>query len=370
MHLTAAAVMFTVAAAPPRPVRPNVLYIVVDDLRVELPMYGQPEIQTPHLSALAERGVVFDRVYCNQPVCSPSRNSFMTGRRPDKTLSWNFKNHFREVGPRWTTLPSHFLHHNYLTLGTGKLYHEALPPNGDGTNSWTDSHTQFSCVGSSAGGAGTYCDPKMASCETAGPSFAPHPRWCTAEPATEYFADINTTRDALMKIGTTRPGVPFFLGVGIRKPHLDWRVPQSFLDKYPASSVSLAAHPVPPAGMPAVAYHDVARSPGEHQLWKGWGYTNPWTPIRNATAIDMRRHYYAAVSFMDSIVGDVLGAIEKAEQTSSTIVLFHADRASLPTPRPCPSSAADCLPPLTAASGDDAQTAGRWARRVCGASSS
>ena len=77
--------------------------------------------------------------------------------------------------------------------------------------------------------------------------------------------------------------------------------------------------------MPAVAYHDVARSPGEHQLWKGWGYTNPWTPIRNVTAIDMRRHYYAAVSFMDSIVGDVLGAIEKAEQTSSTIVLFHAD---------------------------------------------
>ena len=122
--------------------------------------------------------------------------------------------------------------------------------------------------------------------------------------------------------------------------------------------------------MPAVAYHDVARSPGEHQLWKGWGYTNPWTPIRNVTAIDMRRHYYAAVSFMDSIVGDVLGAIEKAQQTSSTIVLFHADRACLPTPRPRPSSAADCLPPLTAAPGDDAQTAGRWARRVCGASSS
>ena len=105
--LLTAAVLFTAAAAPPRPVRPNVLYIVVDDLRVELPMYGQPEIQTPHLSALAQRGVVFDRVYCNQPVCSPSRNSFMTGRRPDKTLSWNFKNHFvRETPPlRGSSLP-------------------------------------------------------------------------------------------------------------------------------------------------------------------------------------------------------------------------------------------------------------------------
>jgi hypothetical protein len=80
------------------------LYIVVDDLRVELPIYGQQNIVAPHLQALAARGTVFDRAYCNQPVCSPSRNSFMTSRRPDKTKAWNFKNDFREVGPRWTTL--------------------------------------------------------------------------------------------------------------------------------------------------------------------------------------------------------------------------------------------------------------------------
>lgn len=58
----------------------------------------------PHLQSLAARGTVFDRAYCNQPVCSPSRNSFMSSRRPDKTKVWNFKNTFREVGPRWTTL--------------------------------------------------------------------------------------------------------------------------------------------------------------------------------------------------------------------------------------------------------------------------
>lgn len=170
------------SAATQRPARASVLYIVVDDLRVELPMYGQLAIQAPHLMALAKRGMVFDRAFCNQPVCrcdhiqtvaivlpniavtsfaatwrSPSRNSFMTSRRPDKTLSWNFKNHFREVGPEWTTLPSHFLHHRYVTLGTGKLYHEGLPPNGDGNLSWTDSAVQFSCIDSGAGGAGSYC---------------------------------------------------------------------------------------------------------------------------------------------------------------------------------------------------------------------
>ena len=182
---------------------------------------------------------------------SPSRNSFMTSRRPDKTLSWNFKNHFRQVGPEWTTLPSHFLHHSYLTLGTGKLYHEDLPPNADGNLSWTDSPVQFSCVDSGAGGAGTYCescfhisgrtsskprctkwtgDPDMAKCDTPGPAYAPHPRWCVvpapngAAHGDGYFADVNTTRDALMKfesIHADGSNSSFFLGVGLRKPHLE-----------------------------------------------------------------------------------------------------------------------------------------------------
>ena len=62
--------------------RPNVLYVVVDDLRNELPIYGQSNIHAPNLVSLAARGVVFDNVYAQQAVCGPSRNSFMSGRRP------------------------------------------------------------------------------------------------------------------------------------------------------------------------------------------------------------------------------------------------------------------------------------------------
>ena len=100
--------------------RPNVLYIVVDDLRPELPFYGQSNIAAPHLSALANRSLIFDRAYCQQPVCSPSRNSFMSGRRPSHTRIWNFISDFRAVGPTWTTLPSHFKANGYMTLGTGR----------------------------------------------------------------------------------------------------------------------------------------------------------------------------------------------------------------------------------------------------------
>ena len=82
----------------------NVLYIVTDDLRPDLGCFGLPRV-TPGLDALAAEGVLFDRVYAQQALCGPSRNSFMSGRRPDVTKSYNQQNHFRQVGPDWTSLP-------------------------------------------------------------------------------------------------------------------------------------------------------------------------------------------------------------------------------------------------------------------------
>ena len=83
---------------PPAPARPNVMHVVVDDLRPELPAYGQHQVYAPNLDRLAARAVVFDRAYCQIPVCAPSRNSFLSGREPSTTRSWNFKNDFRD-GP-------------------------------------------------------------------------------------------------------------------------------------------------------------------------------------------------------------------------------------------------------------------------------
>ena len=79
--------------APPR----NVLYLVFDDLRPDLSAYGQSFMHTPNIQKLADSGTVFERAYCQQSVCSPSRNSFSTGRRPNSTKVWNFVNHFRQA---------------------------------------------------------------------------------------------------------------------------------------------------------------------------------------------------------------------------------------------------------------------------------
>lgn len=129
--------------APPAP-RPaglrNILLVVVDDLRPQMSPYGQAETVTPNLDAFSKGALVFDRAYCQQAVCSPSRNSFLSGRRPDATKAWNFLTHFREVGPDWTTMPEYFLKAGWFVAGTGKVYHPGLPPNND-PPSWSQPYS-------------------------------------------------------------------------------------------------------------------------------------------------------------------------------------------------------------------------------------
>eukprot|EP00656_Telonema_subtile_P001036 TRINITY_DN10496_c0_g1_i2.p1 TRINITY_DN10496_c0_g1~~TRINITY_DN10496_c0_g1_i2.p1 ORF type:complete len:156 (+),score=28.64 TRINITY_DN10496_c0_g1_i2:188-655(+) len=115
----------------------NILHIIVDDLRPELGAYGLANRSTPNIDALAARGTVFDRAYCQQGVCGPSRNSFLSGRRPDASQSWNFINHFREQHPEWTSLPGIFLKAGMLSLASGKTFHPKLPPAYDSNNSWS-----------------------------------------------------------------------------------------------------------------------------------------------------------------------------------------------------------------------------------------
>ena len=108
----------------------SVLHFVVDDLRPQMNVaYGQAHMVTPTFDALAREGLTFDAAYCNIAVCAPSRNSFMSGLRPDVTGIYNFANHIREAGqPRIVTMPQQFKEAGYTTLGGGKTFHYNSPP--------------------------------------------------------------------------------------------------------------------------------------------------------------------------------------------------------------------------------------------------
>ena len=101
----------------------NVLFIAADDLRADLRCMGNKEVLTPNLDALAARGRLFNRAYCQQAVCNPSRASLMTGRRPDTLKIWDLPTHFRRRLPDVVTLPQHFMKEGYFTQNIGKIYH-------------------------------------------------------------------------------------------------------------------------------------------------------------------------------------------------------------------------------------------------------
>ena len=107
------------------PQKPNVLFIAVDDLRPELGCYGKDYIKSPNIDRIAKAGMVFNRAYCQQAVCSPTRSSLMTGTRPDTTKVWDLVTHFRKALPDVVTLQQNFKNNGYFVQGMGKIFHQS-----------------------------------------------------------------------------------------------------------------------------------------------------------------------------------------------------------------------------------------------------
>ena len=339
---TSASTSTTTSPPSGRPSTPqNVLLIVSDDLRAEIDAVGFScaYCKTPNLRRLSASAgsVSFNRAYVQEALCAPSRNSFLTGRRPDSTLAYNFVDSFREVGvgANWTTLPEFFIGLNYTVVGTGKIFHKGLPPNWDLAHSW---------------------DKRMSSGEWQGWMYPSEPRcpdedvWCAISGATTAadFDDTQVTARALALLDNlTATGAstgaatgaatataagsvkPWFLAVGYRKPHVQWRVPSSFVDAIPADTVTLPKHKVFPEGAPAVAFHqpvnDFLQPFADVRSCGGVDTMTPNSSFPDTCQLKWRRAYHAAVSFMDAQVGILLDALDNKGVADSTVVVFFGD---------------------------------------------
>lgn len=324
------------AGPPDDRTRVNVLFIAVDDLRPEGTTFGPSPVQTPNIDALARRGTAFTRAYAQQALCSPSRTSLLTGRRPDATRIYDLQTHFRATTPSVVTLPEQFKRHGYHTQALGKIYHGGL----DDPQSWSVPHwvptsqgygkpetledlrqqrARLAAAGTPLSPVVLERDPNTGVTLKLGPTVrgARGPSWEDPDVPDEALPDGELASKAIEAMRAVR-GKPFFLAVGFSKPHLPFVAPRKYYDLYPANRIDLAANPSPPQDVPSLAMHNS----GELRQYSD---VPPTGPITDDQARALRRGYYASVSYVDAQIGRVLVELDRLGLTERTIVVLWGD---------------------------------------------
>jgi choline-sulfatase len=296
------------SAAETKPL--NVLFIAVDDLRPEVNASGNNVIKTPNLDRIAARGTTFDRAYCQQAVCSPSRSSLMTGRRPDATRVWDLETHFRTALPEAVTVAQYFKNHGYHSQGMGKIFHGGF----DDAPSWS--------VAWQTPKAPQYANDenqKLQASNIDKKGRGRGPAYESGDVPDDTYTDGKTARLAAQTLAELKQkGKPFFLAVGMAKPHLPFVAPKKYWDLYDPKEIYVPAFQKLPAGAPGFVGH----TNGELSSYAGMPKDGI---VDAATARTLRHGYYAAISYMDAQVGIVLDALEKEGLADSTVIVLWGD---------------------------------------------
>lgn len=312
LSLVALALLASAAHIVAQPARPNILFIMADDLRCDLGCYGSVA-RTPNLHALAARGVRFDRAYCQQAVCNPSRSSMLTGRRPDTLHLWSNGTHFRERNPDVVTLPQLFLRQGYETRGVGKIFHNWHTKEMGDRRSWSaDEFLHYANHGDDAPQVKGKLPPNAAL--DVGRLYGKVPLCERRDVPDESYYDGRVAAEAVRVLGEIKDRL-FFLAVGFWKPHAPFNAPKKYWDLYDPAKLP-GYDPAPPVGCPAVALHDSREILG----------IAPDRVTPTATqAAEMRHGYFANISYMDAQVGKVLKALSDLRLAGRTIVVFVSD---------------------------------------------
>ncbi len=300
---------------------PNVLFIAVDDLRPEIGCYGAAHMRTPNLDKLAADGVMFERAYCQVAVCNPSRNSVLSGLRPDTTTILANNKYLRPTLPDVVTLPQHFKNNGYTSLSLGKIFHHSEVEPGDDPQSWSEPSWYH-------GVPYQHWFSKESSDFLKRLKNLPkdqQPRLIRAQPydaadeSDDVYPDGQTALKAIETLQRLKTdGKPFFLGVGFVKPHLPFTCPEKYWDLYPEDTIHLPSNAAPAKDAPAPAFHDL------YEL-RSYGGIPPKGDIDQATALKLIRAYRACVSYMDAQLGRVMAELDRLGLRENTIVVLWGD---------------------------------------------
>ncbi len=278
--------------------KPNVLFIAVDDLNHWVGHLGRnPQTKTPNIDRLAKMGVTFTHAYCAAPVCNPSRAALMSGRRPGETGVYDNGQNWMPVVPKEQTLTTQFLKAGYNVFGSGKIYHASAHREGE----WTEYSDR------DGGGGALKFAASAKNDGVGGIKFAPLDCEDSALP------DYKIASYGIEKLGQ-KHDKPFFLAVGLHKPHMPWNVPQKYYDLHPLDKIELPPYreddldDIPPGGI------KMAKPQGDHAQMLASG--------RWKEAV---QGYLAAITFCDAQVGRLLDAFDKSAYHDNTVICFWGD---------------------------------------------
>ncbi|HEV2295955.1 MAG TPA: sulfatase [Tepidisphaeraceae bacterium] len=292
--------------------KPNVLFIAIDDLRPELGSYGNRLVKSPHIDALAARGLQFHRAYCQLALCNPSRASLLTGKRPETMGVYDLATFVRKHDQNVVTLPQHFMNHGYRSLSFGKIFH-TTNGNKDDLASWSEK--PWKPRGGARAVPGEPPRPKPKPGEDAHAHDLP---WGAPDVADDDLADGKIAAAAIEAMRTRRDK-PLFLAVGFHKPHLPFVAPRRYWDLYDLSQIPLPPNGALPTGAPEFASNDAS----ELRRYKGVPKEGP-----AATDEEARRlihGYYACISYVDAQVGRLMSALDEHGLRDNTIVILWGD---------------------------------------------
>jgi len=290
----------------------NVLFIMADDFRPELASYGSRAL-TPNLDRLARRALQFDRAYCQQAVCNPSRSSLLTGRRPDTLRIWNNSVHFRELNPEVTTLPLWFKEHGYTTRCVGKIFHNWHTKEKGDARSWSaPEFLHYANHGDDTPQVSGPLPPNLA--QHSPRNYGASPLCECRDVPDEAYYDGRVAAEAARVLDEVK-NQPFFLAVGFWKPHAQFNAPKKYWDLYDRAKLP-PLNPARPTGAPEIAFHDgrEIRGAPPNQV--------TFTPEQ---AAEIRHGYFANISYMDAQLGKVLDALDRSGVADRTIITFISD---------------------------------------------
>ncbi len=300
---------FSIGAAAAT-VKPNVLLICVDDLKPVIHCYGDATAKTPHFDRLAARGVRFDSAYCNQAVCSPSRNALMTSLRPQSLGIYDLATNFRKSAPDAITMPQYFRNHGYHAEALGKIYHVGHG-NVDDAASWDVPLFKAAKPSYVLAGAEKRIDSQG---NERGPATE------SADVDDEAYADGAVATEAIKRLNAAAKNnqTPFFLAVGFIRPHLPFVAPKKYWDLYDPTQLPMPQITNAPRLAPSYAP-------------TGFGELRNYTGIPQSGAIDAEltrqliHGYYAAASYTDAQVGRLLDALDASSVADNTIIVLWGD---------------------------------------------